>query len=791
VLARDPAGMELRGDPTALAPERLIVFDVAGSIQNFAAAVRRVDGLEWVDEEELTAGGEDAAPNLYLVIPDAGALRQLLSLWEDWQAGRPIARGFTPWRNVFTLLRDLRPWGPTDRVGELDRGILAGEIDDLAEDETIRLEVELVFLAAPHRGQTREAEVEDAVVAAGGSIRHRARIQEIAYHALLVELPVAAVRLVVDRAQASIAGLDAVMHIRPQSMSFSLDTGDPSPMSAAPSAVPTGSPIAAIFDGVPVSEHPLLAGRLRVEDIFGLEADTLVANRKHGTAMASLVLHGDRNKAEVPLHRPVVVVPVMRWDGMTEGLPSDRLIVSVIYQAVVALRGGVEPLAPTVLIINLSLGNLRRPFHGQMSPWARLLDRLAWQYGILFVVSAGNAGEPFEIPAFDGFRSFEDAAADARAQATLLAVNRLAADRRIVAPAESINALTIGATNDDSVSTTDRRSARTNIDPYVQSTMVNPSSRLGPGFSNSVKPDALMPGGREHLRAVMSGGGLTVQPAGASRAFGLKVAAPRNDGTPVEHYTNGTSAAAALATRTCHRIHDSLEQAYGEEFLSLPHIQRALILKAVFAHAARWPQTAAALIRASVGPADPRQHVKQKDNIRRFLGYGALDADETVACAADRVTFWATALLPADQAVRVDVPIPRCMAGLAQLHSLSATLAWFTPVQPGRNSYRSVRLGLFGPEDNSNLRVAAASDQPDANQVRRGTLLSRRWSGARAPIVTAGMLEPLIVQRDPDQGIMIDDPVPFALAVTVSMPGIVGLYDEVRTRLQTSARARA
>jgi hypothetical protein len=55
------------------------------------------------------------------------------------------------------------------------------------------------------------------------------------------------------------------------------------------------------------------------------------------------------------------------------------LVVDVIHQAVRALRA--------------QWGTLGGPSMGKMSPWTRLLDHLAWEHGILFVVSAGNAGE--------------------------------------------------------------------------------------------------------------------------------------------------------------------------------------------------------------------------------------------------------------------------------------------------------------------------------------------------------------------------------------------------------------
>jgi hypothetical protein len=133
--------------------------------------------------------------------------------------------------------------------------------------------------------------------------------------------------------------------------------------------------------------------------------------------------------------------------------------------------------------------------------------------------------------------------------------------------------------------------------------------------------------------------------------------------------------------------------------------------------------------------------------------------------------------------VRIDVPVPHCMGGRAQPHELAATLAWFTSILPGRQSYRTVRLSLLDPQEIADLQVGPAQGQPDANQAKRGTLLSRRWSGNRAPVVHNGMSVSLIVQRDPDQGEAIDDPIPFALAATLAMPAVVELYDEVRARL--------
>ncbi|MER9519348.1 hypothetical protein NKI44_18655 [Mesorhizobium sp. M0614] len=116
-----------------MAPERLLVFEVRGSIAAFAKAVSRVAGLELIDEEELP-GDEDVAPVAYLLVPDVRALRQIESLWRTWVAGRDLPEGHTAWRDVFACLRDLRPWGPEDRVQPADASILDEEIFGKAED---------------------------------------------------------------------------------------------------------------------------------------------------------------------------------------------------------------------------------------------------------------------------------------------------------------------------------------------------------------------------------------------------------------------------------------------------------------------------------------------------------------------------------------------------------------------------------------------------------------------------------------------------------------------------------
>src|SRR5262245_44821419 len=51
-LESESSVLTLREDPTSLAPERAIVFEVAGSIENLQAAITKIDGLELLLESE-------------------------------------------------------------------------------------------------------------------------------------------------------------------------------------------------------------------------------------------------------------------------------------------------------------------------------------------------------------------------------------------------------------------------------------------------------------------------------------------------------------------------------------------------------------------------------------------------------------------------------------------------------------------------------------------------------------------------------------------------------------------
>jgi hypothetical protein len=777
--AADPV-LALRADPNALAPERLLVFEVTGSIQNFANAVARIPGLEFAGEEELDADEFDSNPEFYMLVPQLAALREILSLWEGWKKNGSVPYGYTPWREVFSHLRAVRPWGPSDRVSIGNREYFQAVTEGAPADFPMRVEIELVFRRSPAKRKAAEAEVVGAIEGTGGAIIDRAEHPDFAYHAVLAEISAAEVRRISNLDPFSLAGADPIASIVPQSVGVPLESGDNLPVDAVPLVPAIAEPIAAVFDAVPLQGHPLLANRLIYDDPADLEA-LAVGERIHGTAMASLVVHGDLNEPASPIARRVYFRPIMYAPAFGDELfKDDRLVIDVIVEAVMRMRqaGGEQ-----VFIVNLSLGDRTRPFSGKISTWGRALDYLAYRYGILFLVSAGNVVAPVTVGDFADQAAFHAAAATARNQAVFRALDGAKADRRILAPADSLNALTVGAWCRDAVQA--QFAGASPFATYSDLDMPSLSSRLGLGHRRSAKPEILLGGGRERVRFDPLSPDLVINShAQPSRHWGLRVAAPSGDLATGTHFTMGTSAANALGTHTAHRVFDALERAYPQLIAPMPFAERAVLLKAILVHCASW-RDVDSFIRPIIDPHGTLHHEHWRREVSRHLGYGFVDPDDCIACAEDRATLWATGSLEREGSVSFDVPIPAAFATNANLREVRATLAWLSPVRPGHLAYRAVKLKIAALIDDAlhTAGIATLTSQPSNSQSESGTIIHRRWRDAKIGDLSGGATIPLQVQRETDQGAPVDEAIPFGLAVTIEMPGAQQIYSDVRNQI--------
>jgi hypothetical protein len=114
-----------------------------------------------------------------------------------------------------------------------------------------------------------------------------------------------------------------------------------------------------------MSDGPVPDRRLRVTVLSGfLGADK--------TALLNPCPEQPRGPQGHILNHPYLTAFTRCWfSGPSNAFPAERLIADVIHTAIVAMREGPHATAPSVTIVNLSLANARRPFHGHLSAWAR------------------------------------------------------------------------------------------------------------------------------------------------------------------------------------------------------------------------------------------------------------------------------------------------------------------------------------------------------------------------------------------------------------------------------------
>ena len=272
-------------------------------------------------DDDFKVEGEEQktlSARLYAVMGNQQAIKDLLALWDKWQAdpGKPWTTkgylGFGPFKDVFIHLNDVRRWGPRDRLEQT--GVIAVWEEDqkFAADHPgmthppVRFEVELWCRSDAALRQRAYGHLNELVTAAGGRCVSQAVVPEIFYHGVLAELPAAAVAdtLAAIRSQAytDLIRCEAVMFFRPRAQCV-FPLGEPGaetfagvPAGTAPA--PNAPPVVAVLDGVPLANHALLKDRVRLDDPDDYAAQYQPRYQQHGSAMCSLVLHGDLSSGE-------------------------------------------------------------------------------------------------------------------------------------------------------------------------------------------------------------------------------------------------------------------------------------------------------------------------------------------------------------------------------------------------------------------------------------------------------------------------------------------------------------
>lgn len=832
--------LDLGDSADGLEAGKVLVLETNCAIEDFQNALKRIPGLEWLGEEladdhedeedeyptqlglfkprdDSSEAQPESIGHFYLAFTNQSALQELERLWKGYDADQEVkfSRGLSPFREVFQHLNDIRPWGVEDRLRE--SGLLKDWTDRLhLGEQTVPAEIELWFRTDAMERRRRSKALQELVLNEGGSIVTEREIEEIRYHALLVRLPSGSARRIVARDYTKLVQSEEIMFVRAMGqivapMPSVDDTADLPPAPAAETPSSLGKARVALLDGLPLANHRLLAGRLEVDDPDDWSSFYQSNQQKHGTAMASLILHGNSPLAS-PLSCRLYVRPILRPNPKhmdhEERCPEDGLIVDLIYRALRRIFEGEgegatkqAAVAPEVVVVNLSVGDPARPFLGRMlSPWARLLDWASWKYKILFCVSAGNHPKAIEIK-LDA-RLFRELPAEDREQLLLKRLSDEQRHRRILSPGEAINVLTVGGAHSDA---SERRPNDRRLDLMCRAASVSPISAQGPGFRHSVKPELLFPGGRvlfNESRLV----GETTQLHISEHAGppGHSVAVPSLHAAELERraYMRGTSCAAAFASRTATQCLSLLD-----EFASLGNQQghdelkrdyQPALLKTMLVHGAAWDERCHEAVKRIYQDG---QGKKAGETMTSFYGYGIANPERAEACTGSRATMlgWGAfeysprrTRAPKNHRIHeYQIPIPSCLNGKRLKRKLVITLGWLSPIHAGHRRYRQAKLWFEMPKEEglNGRELQGMRANVDRHAVRRGTVQHEVFMGEQALTFAEG--ESLVIRvhgTEDAEGFV--GTVPYGLCVSLEVDESAGLpiYEEIRARIGVAVR---
>ena len=778
----DKRRVELQRTAAGVEPEKCLVIETMGSVEKFTNAVKKIKGLEWMAElndKEIDSDQdlysrdmkERKITLIYMVMTNQEGLRQIISLWKLYKKDENVnfEHGLAQFKELFKHVIEIRYWSLQDRLKGVSLEEFLKERRESSKDNRISCEIELWFRNSTKKQKEVKEQIEKDVKEMNGKIVDECILMEIRYHTLIAEIPVKNVERLKHHPEIELFKCDHIMYFcsagqmatdsKPEKGLLDRKVDDPEP------DFHNEDPIVAILDGYPFAEHNWIKNRIIIDDPGNFESCSPRLLRRHGTAMSGLVIHGECDRNQSPLSRPVYFRPIMKPTDSPlngESTPDGLFLVDFIHQAVrrmFEVIGCDKAIAPSVRIINLSIGEENRPFCGIMNPLAKLLDWLSEKYRILFVISAGNHSE--KILYGKETEIVQNIYMDMRY-------------RKLLSPAESINNLTVGALHCDSSSSTPKYDHH--IDPFPKN-MPSPISPFGSGYRGAIKPDLVYDGGRVFYSRPITGRLMSPN----SYISGMTVVSPGQDQGSVMGKSKeyGTSNAAALVSRMAAQCYDYLISLFREQASNIDPDQFVTpLLKAMVIHGCSWEWISDRLFSILKSDHDRR---KTKLLMSRWIGYGKPCIERVLRCNESRATFLGFGYLNNERKAHLfEVPFPDKLKEHRVKYLLTVTLAWLSPVAANTQRYRMVKMWFDFVEKNG-----YKSQNVSVYEATRGTVQHQIFDLG----TVKNIVDPLKIRVNckEDAG-KFEGSASYGLAVTLERadPVLVDIvYEECRAAIRT------
>lgn len=354
-------------------------------------------------------------------------------------------------------------------------------------------------------------------------------------------------------------------------------------------------------------------------------------------------------------------------------------------------------------------------------------------------------------------------------------------NRKLFSPAETINGITVGALHSDESGPAPNHL----IDPLLPG-MPSFISAHGPGYRRAIKPEILLPGGKQLLSEdpTPPDGTIVVHSNNFQQPLGQRAAIPGNMGTlDAEILTRGTSNSAALATRRAYFFYELLGALRTQLNIQIPEEYEAVLIKALLVHGAKWGQLYRHYF-GILGHTHDRRTLK--DYLGTFLGYGIPDFSRVATGTNQRVTVLGFGALSDGTACEFAMPLPPSLSGMNVKRHVTITLAWFSPVNCFNHKYRRAHLWFGKP-----AQIRSSSICANYHAVKRGTIQHEVFEENDAVVIEDGdsMIVKVNCRKDAGE---ISQAIRFGIAVTLEIvePVLfpISIYQEVRERIQVRVR---
>jgi hypothetical protein len=544
---------------------------------------------------------------------------------------------------------------------------------------------------------------------------------------------------------------------------------------------PEDSAKVCILDSGINTNHPLLRVAIAENSSFvsGEEADDEAG---HGTAVAGIALYGDLEAATNSNYwKPEFWLyggKILSLDRNTQQTRYDEKTIEATLESAVkyfATERGCR-------IFNLSIGNNNSPYDGQhIKGIAYVLDRLAREYNVLFVVSAGN------------FNGTENPPIPKDSWREEYPKYLSCPESVIIDPAPALNVITVGSLA--------RHNAHENEQKYPEIHALTPASerqpspftRHGPSVKGAMKPDLVATGGNVASPLRTEG----KQWQADARGMGVLCLNHEFIGKTLFKEISGTSFAAPYITHLAARLLNEYPSS------------SANMLRAMLVNHASIPNECSGIFTAD----DIKEHKKnnKSDLERDVLGYGAIDTDALFRSSEYAVVLHSENTIKDDTHQFFELPLPsEFLRSQSAKRELRVSLAHSPAVRTTRIDYvatkiffklvKGISLAEVERSFNFDLKKETKTRSDDAVDKRDVTSQARSKGTVQSSVWSFKKLSPdvkwfvVVTRQDrPDWGgqmSLLDEP--YALVVTVTDRENVEpqLYSQIQTRVQAQERER-